>query len=332
MLYAYNYYEKWYRINYRGIMLSELLFFHGDQLNENLSASTLTEWLLAADAGQRSTSRAADFYQRVLKPYTGQGLTEFLGELSKRLAGYEDPNEWFRENFSGVLVERQAYGDTEGKIRYRIWENLCGLEEGRKSLVLQILTAPQEDMYLISVPSQLLIGSMNRYEEYLKKDGQERERIRETAEAYAEKMGIFYGVSSRWMSSAAEQLNSFVNVQYDTRLGFPESAAAAAGIQEKGTTTDPVMKWVYEANDMLNALNGSAAVADGSIVIWMHTPALGTSDYTFFTFSHETAHNQDGRYFYGGAGRRAGTGGRHMRMEILPRKCATASWCSISRK
>ena len=54
---------------------------------------------------------------------------------------------------------------------------------------------------------------------------------------------------------------------------------------------------------------GGAAVADGSIVIWMHTPALGTSDYIFFTFSHETAHNQDGRYFYGGAGRRKGTGG-----------------------
>ena len=35
---------------------------------------------------------------------------------------------------------------------------------------------------------------------------------------------------------------------------------------------------------------------------------MGTSDYIFFTFSHETAHNQDGRYFYGGAGRRNGTG------------------------
>src|SRR5699024_5722425 len=64
----------------------------------------------------------------------------------------------------------------------------------------------------------------------------------------------------------------------------------------------------YEANEMLNALNGSAAVADGRIVIWMWSEALGTSDYTFFTFSHETAHNQDGRYFYGGAGRRNGTG------------------------
>lgn len=107
----------------------------------------------------------------------------------------------------------------------------------------------------------------------------------------------------------ADQLNSFVNIQYDSRLGFPESDAAAAGTREKGTTRDPVMKWGYEANNMLNALNGSAAVADGSIVIWMHTPALGTSDYIFFTFSHETAHNQDGRYFYGGAGRRKGTGG-----------------------
>lgn len=175
--------------------------------------------------------------------------------------------------------------------------------------MLHILTAPQEDMYMISVPSQLLVGSMNRYPEYLVKDGRERERIRQTAKAYAEKMGIFYGVSSRWMSSAARQLNSFVNVQYDTRLGFPGGGAVSPGIQEKGTTADPVMKWVYEAGHMLSALNDSAAVADGSIVIWMHTPALGTSDYIFFTFSHETAHNQNGRYFYGGACRRKGTGG-----------------------
>ena len=103
------------------------------------------------------------------------------------------------------------------------------------------------------------------------------------------------------MSNSVERLNSFVNLQFDTRLAFPESEAAAAGAQEKGKTRDPVMKWVYESVDMLSALNGSAAVADGTIVIWMWSPALGTDDYTFFTFSHETAHNQDGKYFYGGA-------------------------------
>ena len=51
-------------------------------------------------------------------------------------------------------------------------DNLRGLPDSRKNIVLPILTAPQEDMYLISVPSQIVIGSMNRYETYLKKDGQ----------------------------------------------------------------------------------------------------------------------------------------------------------------
>lgn len=309
MLYAYNYYDKWYKIDYRGVSLSRLMFFDGELIDRSMTAAALAERLLTAPQGQRDTNQSISFYNNVLKNFTGEDLTDFLGGLSKSLAGYSDPNEWFTESFEGVLVEEPAYGDTDGKIRYRIWDNLSGLEEGRKSLVLQILTAPQGDLYLISVPSQLLIGSMNRYQEYLTKDGQERERILSIAEVSADKMGIFYGVSSRWMSSSEDQLNSFVNVQYDSRLGFPESEAAAAGTQEKGTTRDPVMKWVYEANNMLNALNGSAAVADGSIVIWMHTPALGTSDYIFFTFSHETAHNQDGRYFYGGAGRRKGTGG-----------------------
>ena len=219
-----------------------------------------------------------------------------------------------------MLVEKGALGDEERKIRYRIWDNLKGLDDGRKSIVLPILTAPQKDMYLISVPSQIMIGSMNRYQDYLNKDGQERNRIRQTAEAYAEKMSIFYGVSSQWMSSAVRQLNSFVNIQYDTRLGFPESEAAAAGMQEKGTTRDPVMKWVYEANNMLNALNGSAAVANGNDVIWMWSEALGTSDYTFFTFSHETAHNQDGRYFYGGAAEGRAPEPRRTRTEILLRR------------
>lgn len=308
ILYAYNYYDKWYRIDYSGVLLSDLMFFDGEMLSEDMTASRLADQLIAASNGQRDTHRSIDFYNNVLKNYTGKTLTDFLGGFSRSIAGYDDPNEWFAESFDGLLVEKAANGDS-GKIRYRIWDNLSGLEDFRKSLVLQILTAPQEDMYLISVPSQLLVGSMNRYPDYLNKDGQERERMRRTAEAYAEKMGIFYGVSSQWMDSAADQLNSFVNIQYDTRLEFPESEAASAGMQEKGQTRDPVMKWVYEANNMLNALNGSAAVADGSIVIWMWSEALGTSDYTFFTFSHETAHNQDGRYFYGGAGRRKGTGG-----------------------
>ncbi len=307
-LYSYNYYDKWYHIDYDGVVLSDLMFFGKEVLSEDINASELTEQLLNASSDWRATKQTVTFYNNVLKNITGKDFMEFLGGFSKSIAGYGDANAWFADTFGGILVEQNAAGD-EGRIRYRIWDNLKGLPESRKNIVLPVLTAPQEDMYLISVPSQIVIGSMNRYETYLKKDGQERERVRTIAEEYAGKMGILYGVSSQWMSNSAEQLNSFVNLQFDTRLSFPESPAASAGAQEKGATRDPVMKWVYESVDMLSALNGSAAVADGTIVIWMWSPALGTDDYTFFTFSHETAHNQDGKYFYGGAGRRIGTGG-----------------------
>lgn len=308
LLYGYNYYDKWYRINYSGVNLSDLLFFSGELMAKDMSAAALTEKLLAATAEQRATNRTLVFYNSVLKNFTEEAMMDFLGGLSFRVAGYDNPSDWFADNFDGVLKEQEALAGAQG-LNYRIWDILSAIDDGRKSIILPILTAPQEDMYLISLPSQLMIGSMNRYDTYLNKDGNERERMSEIIDIYTEKMGIFYGVSSSWMSNSAAVLNSFVNIQYDTRLNFPESEAAAAGDQNKDETRDPIMKWVYEANNMLGAKNGSAASADGSNVYWMLDAALGTSDYSFFTFSHETAHNQDGKYFYAGAGRRKGTGG-----------------------
>ncbi len=307
LLYGYNYYDKWYRIDYSGVTLSDLLFFNGELVARDMTASALSEKLLASTSDQRMTHRTVTFYNNVLKNYTGEPLMDFLGGLSDGMAGYANPSDWFADNFDGILKEQEAYGRSH-EIRYRIWDILSGLDDGRKSIVLSILTAPQEDMYLISLPSQLMLGSMNRYPTYLEKDGNERQRMQDIIDVYAEKMGIFYGVSSTWMGDSVDQLNSFVNIQYDTRLNFPESDAAEAGNQDKDKTRDPVMKWVYEANNTISAGGGSAAFANGTNVFWVLTPALGTSDYVFFTFSHETAHNQDGRYFYGGAGRRNGTG------------------------
>lgn len=308
LLYGYTYYDKWYRVDYQGVVLSDLLLFHGAQVAPGMTVASLTGQLLEAAPDQRATHQTVSLYNRVLKPYTRENLVDFLGALAQQLAGYDDPSDWFAQNFDGILKE-QAPLHRAGELRYRIWDMLSGLNEGRQSIVLPILTAPQEDMYLISMPSQLMLGSLNRYPAYLNKDGQERRRMEEVIDAYAEKMGIFYGVSAVWMENAPELLNSFVNLQYDTRLNFPESPAAAAGDQNRNQTRDPVMKWVYEANNTISAKNDSAASADGTNVYWMQDAALGTSDYLFFTFSHETAHNQDGRYFYGGAGRREGTGG-----------------------
>ena len=304
-LYAFNYYNKWYNINFNGVNLSDLIFFNGELLNQNMTREKLTNQLLSASQTLRGTASTYDFYQQVLKPYTGKEMMEFIADMAKQVAGYENPSDWFVAEFDGILKEQPIVGK-EDTINYRIWDILSNLAS-RKKIVLPMLTAPQEDMYLISMPSQLVIGSLNRYPQYVNKDGKEREKMKQAINNYAERLEHFYGVSSNWISNSEKLLNSFVNIQYDTRFSFPSSDKADAGTQNAGTTKDPVMKWVYEAIGSFGAANGSAAYANGTDVYWIVEGALG-GEYAFSVFSHETAHNQDGRYFYAGNGRRSGTG------------------------
>lgn len=306
LLYGMNYYEKWYQISFKGISLSDFLVFYGEQVSPVLTPQYLWENVFASGEDLRRTENTHRFYDSVLRGHTKMEMTEFLAWAAYALAGYEDPSDWFADSFGGILKEQEAYQASQS-IQYRIWDILSNLGD-RRRIVLPILTAHQEDMYLISTPSQLVIGSMNRYQEYINKDGNERGRMEKLIEGYAQRMGYFYGTSSAWVPDAPQILNSFVNIQYDTRFNFPQSEGAAAGTQEAGNTKDPVMKWVYEAIGSWGAANGSGAYANGTDVYWIVDPALG-GEYNFFVFSHETAHNQDGRYFYAGYGRREGTGG-----------------------
>ena len=49
-LYSYNYYDKWYHIDYGGVILSDLMFFGKEVLPEDIDASELTERLLSASS------------------------------------------------------------------------------------------------------------------------------------------------------------------------------------------------------------------------------------------------------------------------------------------
>ena len=123
-------------------------------------------------------------------------------------------------------------------------------------------------------------------------------------------LGLFYGTAAGFIPNSVSRINSFsVNAQYDTRFGFPASDKADAGTQSAGTTRDPVMKWVYEAiGGAWAAANGSGAYANGYNVWWVADAALGGVNRAVHVFTHETAHNQDNKYFYSGNGRRPNTG------------------------
>ncbi len=306
LLYSYNYYDKWYHINLDGVIISDLLFFDGDTLNEELTSDYLIDKLYSVGHEQRDTTANYTFYNNTLKEKTGKGLTDFLKYLIKTVAKTEDPSDWFSQNFEGLLYEQKANSKKYSNIKYRIWDMFDKLGD-RTNIVLPILTAPQKDMYIISVPSQFIIGSMNRYDTYLTKDGEERDRMLDLMKTYAEKVGNFYGVSADLVPNSVEILNNTCYIQYDTRFNF-KTDTGTAQTEETGTTQEPTIKWVYEAIGRFAAANGSAAYADGTNVFWVVNTALGGGDYPFSVFTHETAHNQDGKYFYNDAGRRNGTG------------------------
>ncbi|MCI5773652.1 MAG: dockerin type I domain-containing protein, partial [Erysipelotrichaceae bacterium] len=303
-IYAYNYYRKWYDFNFANLNLTDLIYFNGTLLNEQMTIERLTNDLLLAEQNLRGTDKTYEYFQQKLQPLLNKEMLEFIAALAKSV-GYDDPSDWMAAEFKGILIEQPAHSSVEG-INYRIWDMFSNLGR-RKYIVLPILSAPQEDMYIVTVPSQIFIGSMNRYGQYLNKDGYERERMENMIRDYVEKLAYFYGTSATWITNSKDILNGFVNIQYDTRENFPENNVTNAGRQEKGITNDPVIKWVYEAINAFALSNGTGAYANGTDVFWVSFAAIG-NDFTFYALTHETAHNQDGRYFYAGYGRRKITG------------------------
>ncbi len=294
IIYTYNYFDKWYHMKMGGIPLTNIIFTDVNSLNSNQTILSLVNSTIAQGENVRKTNNTANFFNNVIKvELDNKDLPQFLEYFMKVLEGNDNGNEWFKNNFKGILNEKPALGK-EDNIRYRAWD----LIKSRGKVILPILSAPQEDMYIISVPSQVVIGSMNRYNQHLNGD---TEGMKKLIENYATMIGNFYGTSASFISGAEERLNKNAHIQYDTRFGFPN-----IGTQEAGTTQEPVMKWVYEALGSWGANNGSGAYADGTDVYWTAYQALG-GDYSFKVFTHETAHNQDGGYFYEGNGRRLGT-------------------------
>ncbi|NEZ47277.1 hypothetical protein FDF74_08675 [Clostridium niameyense] len=295
LLYAYNYYDKWYNMEFGGARLSDVIFFNvKNAVNKKYDIKEISRNTISQSSSIRQTGNTIGFYNNVIKPQTNNlSIKKFLEYYIKALTEYGSGDEWFSNNFKGMLNEKGVKGK-EGQINYRAWT----LINNRNNLLLPILSAPQKDMYIISVPSQLVIGSLNRYQQYIKGD---IEGMKNLIDNYAIKINNFYSTSSSFIDNSANILNGKTHIQYDSRFNFPNK-----GNQNQGKTQDSVIKWVYESVGSFGADNGSGAYANGTDVYWIAYAALG-GNFSFGVFTHETAHNQDGYYFYEGKSRRYGT-------------------------
>jgi len=308
ILYAYNYYDKWYGIDLGSTRLSDAIFFNvKDMVNSGLDITTITSKVLQPGSPYRATNKTIDFYNNVIKPQANNmAIKAFLESYITIFSDYTNGDDWFTNNFNGRLREKPIIGK-ESIVDYRAWT----LMNKRNHILLPILTAPQDDMYIISVPSQILIGSLNRYSAHI--DG-DNVKMNKDLDYTANSISNFYNTSASFIEKSGDILNSITNIEYDTRQNFPKS-----GTQDKLKTQDPVIKWVYEAIGSFAAANGSSAYANGTDVYWV-VSAILDGEYSFLILTHETAHNQDGSYFYEGNGRRNGSGAEDHSDEVIAQK------------
>lgn len=293
VLFAYNYIHKWYDFEVGGINLSDVLFFNDSMLQNKLDAISFGKYIVTnVGANMQNGDNTANFYNTYLKKYTGlNSVSSFIEYFISNYAGYEDVNDWIVENFKGVAVEIPSTYLPQ-KIRYRIWDYMKNSEVRGEVMILPILSVKSNDMYLLSLPTQLCIGSMKVYGEYNPNNPATREKMRKKIENFGKQVALFYDTTSRIINNSVEILNSVRNLQVDRRI-------IDGILQEAGTTEDPIIKNVYVPLNIMPAANGSAAYATGSATFWNYQLLN-----CFSIFTHETAHNQDGRIFLERYGRR----------------------------
>lgn len=296
ILYAYNYYKRWYNIEMGGAKVADLMLYNGklftDDMNiENLSNEVMTTGTTSGFTN-RHTAYTAVFYINNLAKYTKKtDIGQFLDYIISTIGGFEDVNDWFTENYKGIVKELPARNHPD--VEYRAWRQL----KRRSGFLLPYITLPDDSAYIVSSPTQFLIGSQRNY---IKDptDPEQRQNLINIIENYSKLIGNFYTTTAGFIE--AERLNAYTDIQVDRRTTL--NSEGVGEYNSPGTTEEPFHKNFCEAVGYWAAANGSAAYATGSNVYWVVNSAL----YDFGTWSHESGHNQDSKIFLKGNGRRGG--------------------------
>ncbi len=277
ILYAYNYYKRWYNIDVCGTKVVDLIFYNGKLFADNMNIENLSNEVMVSNS--RSTGATNAFYANNIAKYTKKtDIGQFLDYIINTIGGFEDANDWFTENYKGIVKEVEARNHPD--VEYRAWRQL----KRRNNFLLPFITLPDDSAYIVSSPTQFLVGSQRTYITD-PTDPEQRQNLVNIIENYSKLIGNFYTTTAGFID--ADRLNTYTDIQVDRRT--TKNSAGVGEYNSPGTTEEPFHKNLCEAVGYWAAANGSAAYATGSNVYWVVNSAL----YDFGTWTHESGHNQD---------------------------------------
>ncbi len=309
-LYVYNYLRKFYSVSFDGVMLNDLILFNSRGFNTDLTVDKITQ-LFLNDAKNFDTNRTNDVYKALLSKYTGlTNITDLMAFYVNTLTDL-DPATWYAQEFKGYLKEIKV--DDNPNIQYRLWDHLTHTDLNTKvswyNYVLPILTIPENGAYIISSPVQFIIGSQRTYIND-PNDPVEAAKLMKKIEDYSTRMKDYYTTAYRILQDE-KIFNDIHTVQIDKRYVYENGIMT---FQSPYSTQDAFHKYFIEAIGQWAYNDYNAATANGAYVIWRVEGVMDGDfdagyEYTFHTWSHESAHNIDARLFLRNYERRFDAGG-----------------------
>ena len=290
ILYAYNYYHRWYHFEIGGAKVSDILLFEGKMYKDSMTIDNLTEEVLT---GNLRTNATHTFFANSLSKYTGSSaLTYYLDGVIRNIGGYEDINDWFTEHFSSIGILAEIPVENHPEVKYRAWDRLKGFQ----NFILPLSTLPKYAGYIISGPAQFQVGAQRVYiADPTTASGQNtvKNHVNSHVALIKRQFDTMAG------SFHVESWNNFTIMVYDTvktitgyktnyfpGTNIPMGTSPVTTWNRSGTTTEPFSK---NFNEAVGAWQyGSAAgVGNTAGFLWfIARPGLTNYD----TWTHEFEH------------------------------------------
>lgn len=325
-----TYMNRWYDINYGKMNTKDLSTYKFD-FNGNNETSTLDTIIALGNSGLDNlrASNTVGLYANKLASVKGEdSVFDFVEAYRKLFLPNKTNNEWFKENTKAYIVEmksdiaevrkKKEPPPADRKYSLGVYDRISAPSWGHKSMLLPLLTLPEESVYISSNMSTLAFGSYERYRDSV--DGvilsgdalrtYVRNRVDIAAKRHRDHYDIWYNLLD---SASKEKLFRSVIVYDGFNVKDETGRTYWARLTDKNIGSikeffGPVGKW-YEYN------SSAGAYANGSLthfVLDRLLDAYGTSVYT-----HEMVHNSDSAIYFEGNGRREGLGAELYALGLL---------------
>ncbi len=304
-LYGYNYFDRFYNFEIGGLNIRDIVYFDGSIFHENLNPAYLSGVLVdRASSSQRSTANLTAFFNSYIKPYTeGKSVGPFLEYFIQNLTidKYKnDPASWIIDNYDGTIYESPA--PRHKNLRYKVWDHL----KSRDLLILPLLSYHGKDMYILGIPTCILVGNLDESYYFPNKvfNNLTKEEKLVPLINFANKATAFYDSIAGIVNEGGYRNLTRTMINYDN-----------TGNKNWSTTPNPpkpAYKGFFEVLGKYTVHGAAAAYANGTDIYWIYHALAFYNIYT-----HEALHNQDGNTFLEGTGRRKGAGAEHFTDNFL---------------